>query len=324
MAVFTELTKHQISNAIRSYKLDSIQSIKGFASGVENTTYGPICGDERHVLTLFERRVSAKDIPFFADLLEELRNGGINCPKILANDSGKNHFFINGKLCILQTFIKGMVVDLPTPYHCKLAGQQLGQMHCIGSESKLRKQNPLSIKNWADLLPTALAHQSSQWQSRAVQINELYNTLRREWPEGLPTGPVHADYFPDNVFFIGETSIAVFDFFLACSETFAYDLALALISWAFDDDGDISPDHMIAFLFGYKQTYSMSKNEQKWLPFFCKAAALRILLTRMVDDQVSRNSVQVSNKPPEPFWRRLVTLREAEFGGHFKQFLKGM
>lgn len=319
MAVFTKISRADFERALRLYDLSGLVSYKGFESGIENTTYGLNCeSGEAVILTMFERRVRQVDIQFFSDFLSELHDAGIHCPKILSHSDGQNSFFIDEKLCILQSFVKGNIVLTPSAKQCYLAGEQLGHMHRVSKHSKLNKENALGVKSLEKLIPRALSHPSSKWQKRRGAIERYFDDVVAHWPKDLPKGPIHADYFVDNVFFAQDEHVAVIDFFLGARDLFAYDLAIALGAWGFDAGGNIQEDKCRCFLSGYQGVYSMSVQEKLSMPLLCKAGALRILLTRMIDDNMERDAQTVENKPPEPYWNMLVKISELENSGVFQ------
>lgn len=321
MAVFTEISRSHFERALCLYGLPGLVSYNGFESGIENTTYGLNCEDGTIVvLTMFERRVRRADIQFFSNFLGELYAASVNCPQILSHSGGQSYFFIDEKLCVLQSFVEGKTVIDPSEKQCYLAGGQLGLMHQASAQSRLEKENPLGVKSLKKLLPRALSHHSMKWQDRGERIENFFDTVVTHWPDDLPGGPVHADYFVDNVFFDQNDGVAVIDFFLGARDLFAYDLALAICAWGFDEDGNVHSDKCRAFLSGYQGVYSLSEQEKIALPLLCKAGALRILLTRLIDDNIQRDAQSVTNKQPEPFWNMLLKISDLEKNGEFKNF----
>ena len=323
MAVFTEISSLHFERVLHLYGFPSLVSYNGFESGIENTTYGLNCEDGTAVvLTMFERRVLRADIQFFSDFLGELYAAGVNCPQIFSHSGGQNDFFIDEKLCVLQSFVTGKIVNDPSEKQCFLAGEQLGLMHKVSAQSNLERENPLGVKSLKNLLPRALSHHSKVWQDRRLRIESFVDVVVADWPDDLPQGPVHADYFVDNVFFDQKGGVAVIDFFLGAREFLAYDLALALGAWGGDIEGNIVVNKCRAFLSGYQTEYSLSEREKASMPLMCKAGALRILLTRLIDDNIQRDAKTVTSKPPEQYWNMLLIISELEEnGGFLKLFL---
>lgn len=283
MAVYTEVTDDDLAPLIAEYGLGELLSYKGIAEGVENTNFLVNTTTGTFILTLYERRVNPADLPFFLGLLEHLNKRGISCPQPVRNRNGDVLSQISGRTAAIVTFLEGVWPRRPRTAHCAAVGSALAELHIAGQSFPMVRENALGLTGWHELY--------DRFSSRADEIAPGLKTLidyelaylDRAWPKRLPSGVIHADLFPDNVFFVGETLSGLIDFYFACNDAWAYDLAICLNAWCFEMTGEFNVTKGRALLDAYHAARPLSAAEIAALPALARGAALRFMLTRLVD-----------------------------------------
>jgi homoserine kinase type II len=318
MAVYTEVTDDDLSRLIESYGLGSLLSYKGIAEGVENTNYVVHTTAGTYILTLYERRVETADLPFFLGLLEHLNQRGISCPLPVRNRQGEVLTHISGRTAALVTFLEGVWPRRPQPAHCAALGRALAELHMAGESYPAKRANALGLAGWHELYDR-LADRSDE-VSRGLGTLIAYELayLDRAWPRNLPDGVIHADLFPDNVFFLGENLSGLIDFYFACNDFWAYDLAICLNAWCFEADYAFNATKARALLAGYQSLRPLTSGEYEAFPTLARGAALRFLLTRAHDWLHRDPNALVKPHDPYAYLRRLRFHQEvtspAEYG----------
>jgi homoserine kinase type II len=305
MAVYTEVPDDALARFIASYDLGGLMSYKGIAEGVENTNYLVHTAKGPYFLTLYEKRVATGDLPFFLGLMEHLAKAGLSCPTPVHDAKGRMLRRLARRPAALVTFLEGVWIRRPQPRHCAAVGQAMARMHMAGQGFTLRRENALGLGGWRPLY--------KRLQSRAKEIApDLPATVERElahleahWPADLPQGVIHADLFPDNVFFLGEELSGLIDFYFACNDALAYDIAIALNAWCFETDHSFNITKGHALLKGYQSVRALGPAEREALPLLARGAALRFLLTRAYDWLHTASDALVSRKDPNEYLRRL-------------------
>src|SRR5580692_7214716 len=305
MAVYTDVTAEDLAGLLAGYDIGELLSYKGIAEGVENSNFLVHTGSGNYILTLYERRVAERDLPFFLGLMEHLASRGITCPQPVKNRAGKVLGKLAGKPAAIVTFLDGVWIRRPTAAHCAALGEALARLHLAGADFPMRRDNALSVAGWQTL------HEGCRERAHKVERNieslvaaEL-DALERDWPGGLPQGVIHADLFPDNVFFLGDKLSGLIDFYFACTDTFAYDVAICLNAWCFENDHSYNITKGRALLNGYMRTRKLTALEIAVLPTLCRGAALRFLLTRLVDWLEVPPGALVKPKDPLEYYRKL-------------------
>ncbi len=305
MAVYTDVGNDEIAAFAESYGLGEVLSFKGIAEGVENTNY--LVETERgwFILTLYEKRVNPAELPFFLTLMEHLGARGITCPTPVRDLRGCNLRRLADRPAALVTFLEGLSVRRPSPDHCKQVGEALARLHLAAADFEMRRSNGLGISDWRPLF--------DRFENRADEIrpglrgliaHEL-DILDRDWPANLPVGVIHADLFPDNVFFLHDRISGLIDFYFACTDALAYDIAVCLNAWCFEADGAFNTTKGRALLKGYDAVRPLTAAEQSALPTLARGAALRFLLTRAFDWINTPPTALVKRKDPIEYVRRL-------------------
>jgi homoserine kinase type II len=283
MAVYTDVGEEELGAFLAAYDLGALLSFKGIAEGVENTNYLLHTSAGYFFLTLYEKRVARNELPFFLGLMEHLARAGINCPLPVKTRAGTALGELSGRPAAIVTFLEGVSVRRPQVGHCAAVGRALAALHLAGRDFKLHRKNALALGGWKSLAESAGPRADKVTAGLAQIIADELDHLSRHWPGELPRGIIHADLFPDNVFFLGEELSGLIDFYFACDDILAYDLAICLNAWCFEPDGSYNVTKGKALLSGYAAARALSADELLTLPLLARGAALRFLLTRLVD-----------------------------------------
>ena len=311
MAVYTEVSDEALTAFLSAYDIGTLLSYKGIAEGVENTNFFLHTTAGSYILTLYEKRVRADDLPFFLNLMEHLAARGLACPEPIRNRSGVALGELCGRPAVIVSFLEGVSVKRPGLDHCRALGGALAGLHAAGRDFGMRRDNNLSVESWGPLFAGA-AHQADTVSAGlAERVRRDLAALQSGWPSGLPTGVIHADLFTDNVFFIGDDLSGLIDFYFACTDAFAYDLAICINAWCFEADGSFHRDKGAALIAGYEAVRRLDPQEVAALPILCRGAALRFLLTRLVDWLNVPPGALVQPKDPLEYDRRLTFHRSA-------------
>jgi homoserine kinase type II len=283
MAVYTEVSDDALNAFLALYDLGDALSFKGIAEGVENSNFLLHTTTGQFILTLYEKRVDAVDLPFFIGLMEHLARRGVTCPQPVRNRAGDALGALAGRPAAIVTFLDGIWIRRPNVRHCAGVGEALARMHLVGADFPLRRANALSLDGWPPLFHAA----EEKADSVAPHLREESATelafLQSHWPARLPGGVIHADLFNDNVFFLGERLSGLIDFYFACNDAFAYDLAICLSAWCFEPDNEFNVSKGQALISAYERVRRLEEAEVEALPVLARGAALRFMLTRLVD-----------------------------------------
>ncbi len=305
MAVYTEVNDEELEAFIASYGIGELLSYKGIAEGVENTNYIVHTTTGPFILTLYEKRVAKGDLPFFLGLMQHLAANGVPCPLPVANGDGELLGELAGRAAALVTFLEGFWPRKPRAEHCSELGRALARLHLAGADFKLTRPNALGPVGWHALYQR-FASSADRISTGLSQIiaSELAH-LDGAWPAGLPSGVIHADLFPDNVFFIGDTLSGMIDFYFACNDYLAYDIAICLNAWCFEKDFQFNITKARALLKAYEEVRPLMRDEREALPILARGAALRFLLTRSYDWLNTPAGAIVKPHDPIAYLRRL-------------------
>ena len=305
MAVYTEVTDEELTALIASYGLGELLSYKGIAEGVENTNYVVHTSKGTYILTLYERRVATADLPFFLGLLEHLSRHGVSCPVPVRNLMGQNLTEIAGRSAALVTFLEGFWIRRPRAEHCAAVGRALAELHLAGQGFGLRRANALGLVGWRTLFERFAPRAEEIAPGIALLIGEELGHLEARWPADLTNGIIHADLFPDNVFFLGGRLSGLIDFYFACNDALAYDVAICLNAWCFEPDFSYNITKGRALLRAYEEVRPLGRAERDAMPTLARGAALRFLLTRSHDWLHTAKDALVKPHDPIHYLRRL-------------------
>jgi homoserine kinase type II len=305
MAVYTDVAAEDLAPFLAGYDIGELLTYKGIAEGVENSNFLVHTSRGYFILTLYERRVAERDLPFFLGLMEHLASRGITCPQPVKNRAGQALGRLAGRPAAIVTFLEGIWVRRPSAIHTAALGEALARLHLAGANFSMRRENALSVAGWRQLY-AACGERANEVQRdlKEVLAAEI-DMLELEWPRGLPQGIIHADLFPDNVFFLGDRLSGLIDFYFACTDTLVYDVAICLNAWCFEADHSYNVTKGRALLASYAKTRPLSPPEWDKLPLLARGAALRFLLTRLVDWFDVPPGALVRPKDPIEYLRKL-------------------
>lgn len=307
MAVYTEVSDEDVRAFIAQYAVGDVLSCKGIAEGVENSNYLLVTTHGPYILTLYEKRVNPAELPFFLDLMRHLAAQGIDCPQPVPGRDGQALRHLAGRPAVLVTFLAGMWPRRVLPSHCAALGTALARLHVAGADFSGTRANALSLGGWRDLVAATADRADDVRPGLAAALQAEMAVLDARWPgEGaLPTGIIHADLFPDNVFFQDDRLSGLIDFYFACRDFLAYDLAICLNAWCFEADGAFNVTKARLLLKNYQQVRPLDAAERAALPLLARGAALRFLLTRLYDWLHTPAGALVRRKDPLEYLHKL-------------------
>ena len=321
MAVYTDVAAEELTAFLAGYELGELLSYKGIAEGVENSNFLVHTSRGYFILTLYEKRVAAGDVPFFLALMEHLAARGITCPQPVKNRAGETLGQLCGRPAAVVTFLEGMWIRRPDARHCTAVGEALAKLHLAGADFPRKRRNTLSVAGWRPLYEQAAARADSVQHGLGEVIEKELLHLEKSWPRDLPQGVIHADLFPDNVFFLSDQLSGLIDFYFACTDTLAYDVAVCLNAWCFEPDHSYNVTKGRDLLQAYVRTRPLSAAELDALPLLARGAAMRFLLTRLVDWLDQPPGALVRPKNPIEYFRKLrfhqavASVRDYGFAG---------
>ena len=317
MAVYTEISDDELTAFVAAYDIGHPVSLKGIAEGVENSNYLLQTDRDNYILTIYEKRVSARDLPFFLGLMDHLAGQGFPCPTPIHGRDGAALRQVAGKPAAIVSFLEGISVRRPTTKNCAPVGAALAAMHLTGDDFSTRRANALSVADWRPLYDRTKADADSVEQGLAANIAQELDYIERSWPRDLPSGVIHADLFPDNVFFLQDRLSGFIDFYFACNDYYAYDIAVCLNAWCFETDGSFNITKAKALLTAYRKKRPITPEELAALPVLARGAALRFLLTRLYDWLNQVPGALVRPKDPLEYWRKLHFHRGVDGPGSY-------
>ena len=301
MAVYTEVSDKDLESFVSNYDIGSVMSFKGIAEGVENTNYLMHTEKGQFILTLYEKRVSLEDLPYFLGLMTFLADAGVPCPTPLQAQNGDVLRELCGRPAAIVTFLNGMWPKKIEAMHCAEIGTALARLHMAGADFSMSRPNGLSIDAWRPLFNDSAAQADKIRPGLEKILSDELDFLEKNWPKNLPTGVCHADLFPDNVFFLGPVLSGLIDFYFACNDFLIYDLAICLNAWCFERDNSFNITKAKRMLASYRKERHISHAEIVSLPVIARGAALRFLLTRLYDWLNHPDGALVKPKDPREY-----------------------
>lgn len=305
MAVYTEVGDEELNAFVATYDVGQVVSFKGIAEGVENSNFLLQTDRDYYILTLYEKRVDPDDLPFFLNLMDHLAGKGLSCPTPVRSRTGDLLGTLAGRPAAMVTFLKGMWIKRPRVQHCQELGTAMANLHLAGADYSLTRRNALDVHGWRPLFDQCSGRSDTVSPGLEAEIARELDHLESCWPTNLPAGVIHADLFPDNVFFLGETLSGLIDFYFACNDALAYDLAICLNAWCFENDLSFNVTKARALLSGYTAVRPLTDEEFETLPLLCRGAALRFLLTRLYDWLSVPEGALVTPKDPMEYVKKL-------------------
>jgi homoserine kinase type II len=305
MAVYTDVGDADLEAFLSAYDLGTLLSFKGIAEGVENSNFLLRTDRGNYILTLYEKRVREGDLPFFLGLMQHLAERGISCPLPVTGRDGMMLRRVAGRPAAIISFLEGLWVRRPQTHHCAAVGKVIAEMHLAGRDFPLRRENALSLAGWRPLFEMSRDRADTVEPGLAAFVTAELDFLHSAWPAGLPEGVIHADLFPDNVFFLKGRLSGLIDFYFACNDLLAYDLAVCLNAWCFEPDNSFNITRGRAMIGAYEGVRKLESEERENLPILARGAALRFLLTRLYDWLTVPAGALVTPKDPREYLRKL-------------------
>ncbi len=305
MAVYTEVSDEELNALLADYDIGRALSCKGIAEGVENSNYLLQTEVGRYILTLYEKRVSEHDLPFFLSLMEHLSDRGIDCPVPVHGRDGAALRQVAGRPAAIVSFLEGVCAKRPKREHCARLGESLARMHLAGEGFEGKRPNALNLAGWHALYEQCASKVDQVEDGLGETISKELDYLDAHWPQNLRQGIIHADLFPDNVFFIQDRLSGLIDFYFACNDALIYDLAVCINAWCFEPHGEFNATKARTLSRAYMSISQLPAEDVTALPILCRGAALRFLLTRLFDWLNAVDGALVKQKDPLEYVQRL-------------------
>ena len=308
MAVYTKINKKDISYINKKFEVKKIINFKGIKQGIENTNYLLKSKNNKFILTIFEKRVSKKEIPFFMKLMDKLNDSKINCPKPLRNKNGNYLIKIKNKTACIVSFLEGKDKKSLNLKNCYDIGKIIAQMHLTTERIKLYRKNSMGIKNLNPLLKS-IKFKSKKFPNIEKFLKTNFRDINKSWPKNLPNGIIHGDLFIDNIFFKNNKLLGIIDFYFAANDYFMYEIAICVNALCFDKKNlkfKINKKKIKNLIKGYESIKKISFKEKKSLNILCRGAALRYFLTRLYDYTNTPKSALIKVKDPREYYQKLV------------------
>jgi len=305
MAVYTEIDDDALIDFIADYDIGEVLSCKGIAEGIENSNFIVTTTTGPYILTLYEKRVRIEDLPFFLGLMDHAAAHGIPCPVPLRTRQGETLRELSERPAAMVSFLAGMWPKRPNADHCRQVGEALARFHLASEGFPLKRENALGEGAWAALLDASGDGADSVKPGLGAMLSEVLGELHASWPHDLPSGVIHADLFPDNVFFRAEHLSGMIDFYFACNDQLAYDIAVCLNAWCFEPDLSFNVTKARRLLRGYQEVRPLTVDEIAAMPVLAEGAAMRFLLTRLYDWLHTPEDAFVTPKSPMEYIKKL-------------------
>lgn len=305
MAVYTNISDEEIFELVSEYDIGEVVFCKGIAEGVENSNFLLQTSIDNYILTIYEKRVDPKDLPFFLNLMEHLSNKGINCPKPILGRDEKALRTIKNKPCALTSFLKGVSTKKIRNKHCSMLGHAHAKLHLAGLDFGEKRKNSLCVDSFRGLFEKSRKKANSVIDGLEQEIDKELDFIENNWSDDLPKGIIHADLFPDNVFYLKDELSGIIDYYFACYDILAYDIGICLNAWCFEPDGAFNITKARKYLKEYERVRKLEKQEIEALPILARASALRFLLTRLFDWINTPKDALVTPKNPTEYFKKL-------------------
>ncbi len=305
MAVYTKVSKADLSPIIEEYNIGQIKELKEIEQGIENSNFFLTTDKNRYVLTIYEKRVREEDLPFYLNLMQHLSQKKFPCPTPIKTKSGAVLSKIHNRPAAIVSFLSGKEAKSIKNEHIEQLGQYIAQMHLATSDFDMHRMNNMSLVSWLDLFGQIGKSADKIKNGLSNEIENELRDLEKNWPKNLPTGIVHADLFPDNVFFQGTKLAGIIDYYFACNDFLMYDLAICLNAWCFENNNDFNVTKARILLRAYNKVREISDDELDALPILARGAAVRFLLTRLYDWFNPVDGALVKPKDPIEYLQKL-------------------
>ena len=308
MAVYTKINQRDISFINSKFDIEKIVSFQGIKKGIENTNYLLKSNNKKFILTIFEKRVSNKEIPFFMNLMDKLNRSKINCPKPLKNNDGKYLIKLRNKTACIVSFLEGKDKNKLDLKNCFEVGKIIAQMHSVTKNIKIFRKNSMGIKNLDPLLKS-IKFKSNKFNKLENFLVNNFKDIKKNWPKELPKGIIHGDLFIDNIFFKNNKLSGIIDFYFAANDFFMYEIAICINALCFDNKKSkfiINKQKIKNLIKGYESIKKISLKEKKLLNILCRGASIRYLLTRLYDYSNTPKTAIIKIKDPIEYYQKLI------------------
>jgi homoserine kinase type II len=308
MAVYTKINKKNISYINKKFEIEKIINFKGIKQGIENTNYLLRSKNKKFILTIFEKRVVRNEIPFFMNLMDELNNSKINCPKPLKNKNGKYLIKINNKIACIVSFLKGKDKKSLNLKNCHDIGKTIAEMHLSTKKINFFRKNSMGVKFLNPLL-NSIKFKSKKFTNIEKFLKTNFKDIKKKWPKKLPHGIIHGDLFIDNIFFKNNKLSGIIDFYFAANDFFMYEIAICINALCFDKKNSkflLNKKKVKNLIKGYESIKKISVKEKKSLNILCRGAAMRYFLTRLYDYTNTPKTALIKIKDPREYYQKLV------------------
>ena len=316
MAIYTEISFSQVQLILKDYNIGHLKKLIGIKKGIENTNYLLVTSKNKFILTIYEKRVNSKELPFFMHLMKKLNAKKINCPKPILNKKRKFLFKVEKKLASITSFVHGKEKKNHSLNESKIIGNNIAKLHLATKNIKLYRKNNLSLQSWFALNNLIKKSKNKKINRLCKWIDTILQDLKKQWPSNLPSGIIHADLFHDNIFFLKKKFSGFIDLYFSCNDAYVYDLAICINAICFDSKFKFKVNKAKALLKGYQQIRKLTKKEILALPYLLRGAAIRFYLTRLYDQLNQQKGAIVKVKNPNEF------LQKIKFHLQFKQYEK--
>jgi homoserine kinase type II len=316
MAIYTEISFSQVQLILKDYNIGHLKKLIGIKKGIENTNYLLVTSKNKFILTIYEKRVNSKELPFFMHLMKKLNAKQINCPKPILNKKRKFLFTVEKKLASITSFVHGKEKKNHSLNESKIIGNNIAKLHLATKNIKLYRKNNLSLQSWFALNNLIKKSSSKKINHLCKWIDTILQDLKKQWPSNLPSGIIHADLFHDNIFFLKKKFSGFIDLYFSCNDAYVYDLAICINAICFDSKFKFKVNKAKALIKGYQQIRKLTKKEILALPYLLRGAAIRFYLTRLYDQLNQQKGAIVKVKNPNEF------LQKIKFHLQFKQYEK--
>ncbi|MAC61548.1 MAG: homoserine kinase [SAR116 cluster bacterium] len=306
MAVYTKVSPDQIEELFRKYDAGNFIKMIEIEEGIENSNYKIITNKNNYILTIYEKRVNEKDLPYFINLMEHLHQNGINCPQPLSDKNGLKLQNIKKKKSLIVSFLSGNAIQNINTEHCYELGRSLANFHIQGLKFNEIRQNDLGYKSWLDLFNKSIKNSKNNNEYNFAKVKNIIVETVNNWPMDLQKGSIHADLFPDNVFFIGNKLSGIIDFYFACYDILAYDLSICINSWCFNENGNFLIERAQSIVTGYESIRKLSIKEKNSLLILSKGAAIRFYLTRLFDWFNTPSNANIKKLNPNDYYEKIL------------------
>ncbi len=305
MAVYTKISKENLISFLNNYEIGNLEDFEGILEGVENTNYKLTTTEGKFILTIFEKRVNQEELPFFVDLQKYLSSKKIKCPMPVSDKKNQYINKIKNKNSIIMSFLHGTQLQEVLPSHCYLLGEEIARIHKETINLHLNRKNNLDQLSWNKIFVKCKQVKKNNYSDLYDTIEKELLFLQKNWPNNLPKGIIHADIFQDNVFFINNKLSGLIDFYFACNDFFAYELAICINAWCFERNNNFSLDRCNSLIDGYQSIHKLDEIEIKNLRLLLRGAAMRFLLTRLHDQLFFEADAFVKAKDPMEYYKIL-------------------